>query len=284
MQRLITSPLSLLVLPLAFACSSCTSLNAIKRGDLSGVITAPFELAGNVLDTTSVLEGKDPEWLKQMPKTYTDRTNQAKVTMPRAFGYTSVSWDGAKDDKGYATGRGTLQSWGTGGKYDSAETGTMHRGRFQGTTKEIDKEGKEWKIAWNDDLTYSRSRVYSQKEIQEQKAKELAKTRELDSRTAERRDAYKKEKEYLYSFRSKVREGTYVKAAPEGSSNSLSLALFGGGLYYGRVVAAFGSETIRVRRDDYRLGESVPETFTSSKRRVFPPEWSSAKARYHIGD
>jgi len=47
--------------------SSCASTTAIKQGNvLGGLVAAPFELAGNVVETaTSPLSGRKPEWIEQ---------------------------------------------------------------------------------------------------------------------------------------------------------------------------------------------------------------------------
>ena len=157
--------------------TSCTSVNAIKQGNPLGVVSAPFELAQNIVETTSVLHGEEPTWSKQLPKTYVDSSSGAKTVFPKGYNYGSVSWNGAKDEKGYATGRGTLKTFSPSGAYAFSESGTMNKGTWLGNTKETDKQGKEWKCVWQNGFQTSRARIYTSQELEQQRIASIARSK-----------------------------------------------------------------------------------------------------------
>lgn len=196
--------------------TSCASLKAVKRGDYSGLLTAPFELADDILDTTSVLEGRQPSWVKAMPQTYTDATSGAKAVFPRGYNYGSITWTGSKDDKGYAHGQGTTKVYVKSGGFSFSETGAMSHGKWEGTTKETDKEGKDWKCVWNDGEQASRERIYTQAELAQQR-------RDADERSKRRMESLDRFGRWLgnaMASRSSSSGSSYSSSSSSGSTST----------------------------------------------------------------
>jgi len=193
------------------------------------------------------------------------------------------SWKGSIDDLGFATGAGILTVIRVGGQI-SATSCTMINGKMEGVAYAAYSDTRHpERISNRRKLVFSQGKLISS--TPHQTASEIALEKSTtDKANADKKALYQREKDALYRFRREVREGTYLQAFPTGAGMSVSLAMFGGGAYYGRVIATVDERSLRIRRDNYRSGDSVPEVFTTHRGRTFPPDWSPSKMRNHIAD